>query len=210
MSALKAELRPVVIERPDATPCRLAMTLVAGLPKPPLVRIARLVAIEAASGRVAEFCHLRVTLAAPHGPVGVPQLEIRRCVIEGLAVELDDVGIPPHVIRMTMGAFLCPCIRLAPVESPARQPVRGYFFVARKTETRLRLSRERFVTRAALLLELGMSGDERTGHNQVLERVLRPRRRYRRAGHNKPDDDPECMCAWPAQRQAPTQNKCAA
>jgi hypothetical protein len=86
MGTLKRELRPVVVERFDQMPCRLAMTIVAGFAKTALMRIVRLVTIEAASGRVAELYRLRVTADAPHCLVCVPEPEIRKFVIESLAV----------------------------------------------------------------------------------------------------------------------------
>jgi hypothetical protein len=86
MCSLEREFRAAVVERLDVMPCRLAMTIVAGVPKTPLMRIVRLVTVEAASGRVAELYCLRVTVDAPHCLVCVPELEIRKRVIEGLPV----------------------------------------------------------------------------------------------------------------------------
>ena len=93
--------------------------------------IGRLMAVEAAPGRLAEFRFLRMTAAALRGFVPVAQLEIRKGVIESLAIELDNVGVSPLVIGMTVGAVLLGRIRLPPVKSFMRQPVRGNFFVAR-------------------------------------------------------------------------------
>jgi hypothetical protein len=138
MCTLERELRPVVVERFDALPCRLAVTTVAGFPKTPLMRIVRLVAVEAASGRVTELYRLRVTTAARHRFVCVPEREIRKFVIERLAVQLDDVGVSPPMICMTMAAFLFRRIRLTPMQSLTHRPVRGNVFVACKAEPRLR------------------------------------------------------------------------
>jgi hypothetical protein len=109
-----------VVERLCATPCGLAMTIVAGLPKTPLMRIICLVTIEAASGGVAKLHILRVTAVAWHSLVGIPKLEIRRRVIKCLAVKQDDVSISTLVIGVTMGAFLFRRIGLTPVKSPGR------------------------------------------------------------------------------------------
>jgi hypothetical protein len=169
MCTLERELRPVVVEWLDATPCRPVMTVVARFPKAPLMRIVRLVTVEAASGRVAEFYRLRVTVDAPYCLVCVPELEIRERVIESLAVQLDDVGISPLMICMTMAALRFHCIRLTPVKSPAHLTVCENFFVARKAEPSLRPWRERLVTVAALLLKLGMPGDDRPRHDELFE-----------------------------------------
>jgi hypothetical protein len=169
MCTLERELRAAVVERFDAKPCRLAVTIVACFPKTPLMRIVRLVTVEAASGRVAKLCRLRVTVDARYCLVGAPEIEIRKRVIEGLAVKLDNVGISALMICVTMGTFLFRCIRLTPVKSAARPTVRDNFLVAREAKPRLRSGRERLVTVAALLLELGMPGDDRPGHDELFE-----------------------------------------
>jgi hypothetical protein len=169
MCALERKPRAVVVERLDATPCCLAMTVVARLAKTPLMWIVGLVTIETTSGGVAEFYRLRVTIDARHYLVCVPELEIRKRVIEGLTVQLDNVGVSPHVIRMTMGALLFRCIRLTPVKSPTHLTVCGNLLVTCKAEPSLRLWRERLVTVAAILLKLGVSGDDRARHDEPLE-----------------------------------------
>jgi len=137
MCALERELGLVVVVRFDATPCRLAVTTIAGFSQAPLVRLARLVTVEAASGRVAKFYRLRMTAAALHGFVRVPKLEVRKCMVEGFAIELDDIGIPPLVIAMTMGAFLLRGIRLTPVESLTRRTIRSDVLMTREAQARL-------------------------------------------------------------------------
>jgi hypothetical protein len=119
-----------VIERLCGTPCGLVMTIVARLPKTPLMRIVCLVTIEAAPGGVAKLHILRVTAVAWHGLVGIPKLEIRRRVIKCLAVKQDDVSISALVIGVTMGAFLFRRVRLTPVKSLGRLAIGSSFFVA--------------------------------------------------------------------------------
>jgi hypothetical protein len=131
MCTLERERRLVVVERFDLGPCGLAMTIVAGFPKTSLMRIVRLVTIEAATGRVAELCRLRVTADARYCLMCVPERKIRQFVIERLAVQLDDVGISPHMVCMAMIAFLSFCIQLTPVKSLTGRKVRGNFLVAR-------------------------------------------------------------------------------
>src|SRR5262245_24666743 len=86
MCTLQRKLGIVVVEGLDATPCGFAMAIVARFPETSLMRIVRLMTIEATSGGVAELSILGVTAVAWHCLVGVPKLEIRRCVIERLAV----------------------------------------------------------------------------------------------------------------------------
>ena len=133
MCALERELGLVVVEWFDARPCCLGMTVVARFPKATLVRIDRLVTVEATSGRVAEFHGLGMTTATLHRFVRVMQLEIRKCVIECFAVELDYVGISPFVIGVTMGAFLLRRIGLSPVKPLVCRLIGGRILVACQT-----------------------------------------------------------------------------
>ena len=108
-----------MVERFCASPRGFAMTIVARFAQTPLMRIVRLMTIEAAPRCVAELYILCVTAVALQGLVGVPKLEIRGCVIKCLAVKQDDISIPPLVISMTISAFLFRCIRSTSVKSPA-------------------------------------------------------------------------------------------
>ena len=113
-------------------------------------------------------------------------------MIERLAIEPNDIRITPRMIRMAGIAFLFGCIRLTSVQSPARQAVRGNLLVTRQAEPRLRPARERLVAIAALLLELGMTGDQRRRHHELLEYALRLHRGRHSAGHDDPDRKPPC------------------
>lgn len=97
-----------------------------------------LVAVEATPAGITEFYRLPMTTAALRRLVRIPQHEIRKGVIEGLAIELDDVRISPFVISVTMGAFLLHRIRLTPVKSLTRRTIRSNVLVARQAQSRLR------------------------------------------------------------------------
>ena len=64
--ALERKFGLVVIERRHATPCRLAVAIVARLTKTALVRIVCLMTIETASWGVAKLYRWRVTAVALH------------------------------------------------------------------------------------------------------------------------------------------------
>jgi hypothetical protein len=130
MRAAERKLGLVVVVRFDATPCRLAMAVLAHFAKATLVRIIRLVAVEAAPGCVAKLHRLYMTAGARHSLMRVAQLEIRKCVIERFAIELHDVGISPLVIGVAMSALPLCRIGLSPMESLTREPIRGGFLVA--------------------------------------------------------------------------------
>jgi hypothetical protein len=167
--ALERKPGRVVIERLDLTPCDFAVAIVAFVAKAPLVGIFRLVTVKAASGRVTEFYCWCVAPGARHRLVGIPELKIREEMIEGLAVQLDNVGVASLVIGMTMGAFGFCCIRLTSVKPLAGRTIRRNFLMAGKAEPHLGFSREWLVAVAALLLKLGMSLDNRPRHDKLLE-----------------------------------------
>lgn len=121
-----------MVERLDATPCRLAVAILACFPQPSLMRIIRLVAVDASLAGVSEFFRRPVTSIARNGLVRVPQRKIREAVIEGLPIELDDIGISPLVIGVTLGAIMFRGIRLTPVKSLTRRPIRSNVLVARQ------------------------------------------------------------------------------
>lgn len=164
-----------MVERLDLAPFGFVVAIVAFFAKAPLMRIFRLVTIEAASWRLAKYHLWQVASGARHRLVRLAQLEIREGMIERLAVQLHDVGIPSLVIGMAMVAFLLCRIRLAPMESLARRTIRGSVLVAVEAEPRLGFSRKCLVTFAALLLKLGMSVDNRPRHHQSFEQILRLR-----------------------------------
>jgi hypothetical protein len=208
MCALEREPGSVVVIRLDAAPCRFAVTIVAGLSKTAPMRIIRLVAVEAASGRVPEFGRFRVATDTRHCFVCLAENKICERVVEGFTVEQHDIGLSPLVIGMTMIAVLLRSLRPQPMKSFHRRPVRSDFLVTGKAEPTLRPSREWLVTVAALLLELDMSGDDRPCYDKLLEYSLRSNYRRYSACHNDADYKHPSK-SW-AQQGASTQKKCAA
>jgi hypothetical protein len=102
----KRKLRLAVIEWLDSPPGILAMTIITPLSKAPFMRITGLVAIEAASRRIAKLDCLHVTAIAAHCLMRPLEFEVRGCVIECFPIKLDDVGRSPLVIGMAVVAFL--------------------------------------------------------------------------------------------------------
>ena len=174
MRRYKREFGTSVIEWLDAAPSLLGMTTLARFPEAAFVRIARLVTIEAACGRGAKLRGFHMTAGAWHPGVCIPEAEIRARVVERLGVQLHDVGISPFMIGVTMGAFLLRRSRVAAVKASSGLAVGALLLVAIEAKLGLSPVRERLVAIAALLLELGVSGRERSGHDKLLEYVLRP------------------------------------
>jgi hypothetical protein len=104
--------------------------------------------------------------------MSVAKREVRARVIESLEVHQDDIGISPLVIRVTMAAFLLGRSRIAAVKTLTSLAISARVLVAGEAEFGLRSARERLVAIAAFLLELGVSGHERPGHDKLLEHIL--------------------------------------
>src|SRR5262245_13835662 len=174
VGTIEGKLRLAMIVCLDAGPADLTVAAIARLAEASLVWIAVLVTIEAPSGRAAKGDRGRVATAALHGSVCALDLEVRRSVIERLSIELDDVGTSPLVLGVAVPAIPAQGIGLAPVKSFPLLAVccNVLVVVASEAKTSLRLPGKRFMAAAALLLELGMSGNQRAGHYQRLEDVL--------------------------------------
>ena len=55
-------------------------------------------------------------------------------MIEGLSIELDDIGISADVIGVTMAAFLLPRVDLTPMKAPAQQSIGANVLMAGDAE----------------------------------------------------------------------------
>ena len=91
----------VVIEGLYATPGLLAMTTIAFVPQLALVRIIRLVAVETPPGRLAVFLALCMATIAACALVGSRKDEVGEGVVQGLAIEMNNVNCASLVIGMT-------------------------------------------------------------------------------------------------------------
>jgi hypothetical protein len=184
------------------------VTILASLAKTPFMRIAGLVAVEAAPGGVAKLHGRRVAAGAFHGAVRAPEFEAGECVIERLVVQLDDISISSFVVGVALVAVLRGRDRVTSVKSLPCRTIGCNLFVAREAKPRLRVSRERSVAVATLLFKLRMSTYERTWRDKPFEYVLRPGNRYCGDRHNDTGRDRTCEPFAPI--RAPAQKKCAA
>ena len=99
--AHQREPRLGVIVGLDPPPGFLAVTALARRAESSLVRVIALVAVEAASGRLAVLLALRMTAVAADPLVRPRQHEICERMIERLAIDLDDIERASLVIRVT-------------------------------------------------------------------------------------------------------------
>jgi hypothetical protein len=117
VGALKRELRLAVIVCLDATPAVLAVAAIAFFAKALSVWILRLVTIEATPRRAAkDNCGLMAAVASCR-LVPPLEFEVRKRVVEGLPVELDNVGTASFVVRVAEFALLVQRINLAAVKA---------------------------------------------------------------------------------------------
>ena len=173
VGAIQSEFRLAVIKRLDAAPAILAVAAIARLTEPLLVRLLRFVAVIAAAGGAAESDRSCVAAVAADRLVAALELEIGGGVIEGLAVELDNIGVSTLVVGVTILAVLVQSVGLPAVKASTVPAVIGGLLVARDAEAGLRLPGEWLVAAVALLFELGVPGNQRAWHHKRLEDVLR-------------------------------------
>lgn len=164
--------RLVVIERLRLFPARGAMARLAGLAEPPLVAIVAAMAIDAAGRRVTKFLVRLVTAGARCACMSALEDKVGQRVIERLAIQTDDVEVPALVVRVAVSAGLPQSLWMLAVETALGRAIRPDRLVTVEAEVGLRLFAEGLVARVAGCLELGMSLDQRSRHDQALEQGL--------------------------------------
>jgi hypothetical protein len=103
-----------------------------------------------------------MTTIAACALVGSRKDEVGEGVVEGLAVELNDVNCAPLVVGMTRVASSFRRFCVATVEAARALAIRGDRLVARQAEARLQFPRKRHVTAVAGLFQIRMPSDERS------------------------------------------------
>ena len=123
-----------VVEPFNLAPGLLAVTGIALFTQSTLVGIIALVTVKAAPGRFAVFHVLArvldVAALAACSLVGPLQREVGEPMVEGLAVELNDIEWATLVVGVTNLALRLGCFGVAAVETAAALPIRGNRLVA--------------------------------------------------------------------------------
>ena len=153
-------------------PSLLGVAVIAFLAQPALVRIVCFVTAETAPGGLAVFHALCMAAIAACSLVGTHQCEVGERMVEGLAIELNNVELTPFVLGVARLALPFRCFGVAPVESTRGLPVCSNRLVAGQAKPGLRLARKGLVTVVAVLFQLCMSADERTRHDELFEYTL--------------------------------------
>jgi hypothetical protein len=134
------------------------------------VRLGLAMTCDALDRRISERLALRVTCSAIAPKVAAAQREIRPIVIERRAIQTYDVGVAALVFGMTVLAEkLWLILRDAAMEARQRRHVGPNFLVAVHTQRRLLGRDERSVTIRAVVFQVGVTFDHRTGHDQSFE-----------------------------------------
>lgn len=168
-----------VIERLDARPALFAVASLALVAQAAFVGFGRLVAIDTPAGGGAKFLPHLMTAFAPCFGVGPFEAKIRERMIERLPIQPNDVGSSACVIGVAGPAFALHGIGPAAMKSAFLFAIRGDVLVAGQARFGLAGAHEGFVTAGAVLLELGMTFDQRSRHDHALEHRLRPRNPHR-------------------------------
>jgi len=117
-----------------------------------------------------EWLALRVARAAITTHVAATEREIRSIVIESRTVETHDIRVAALVLGVTVLAEKLRLIfRDAAMEASQRRHVGTNFLVTIHTQRRLFGRDERSVTVRAIVFQVGMTFDHRTGHDQAFE-----------------------------------------
>ena len=101
MRSRKRETRLRMIEGANLAPALLAVAALAGISKPSLMLVVLAVAVDALARSRPELRFWLVTAFAGYLLVAACKLKIRESVVEGLLVELHDVGAAPLMLGMT-------------------------------------------------------------------------------------------------------------
>lgn len=105
MGAFQLESGFAVVERLYLFPIRLTMATVAFFTKPAFMQVGLFVAVKTTTWCLAESHFLLVTSVALDLFVGALERVVRKGVIKCLPIELNNVGIPPLMVCMTMIAL---------------------------------------------------------------------------------------------------------
>src|SRR5262245_55613111 len=100
------------------------------------------------------------------------QGEIGKSVVEGLAIELNNVERAPLVLGVTGFALHLERFGMAAVVVALGLAIRRDRLVAGQAEPRLRFLRKRLMTALAGLLQLRMRADQGSRHDQLFENAL--------------------------------------
>ncbi len=124
-----------------------------------------------------------VTVRTRHRLVSTEEREIREIVRKGVRVEAGDIGIPPDVLRVTDAALQL--LSLVPaVKSAFLLDVDRHLFVAIEAQRALLCSLKRAVTVAALPLDVRVTLDHFSGHDDLLDLDAQSREWQERAGQH--------------------------
>ena len=137
VSANEDETGLVMIEGFGLPPCFLVVAILAERAQAPFVRLGLFVTIDAAARRLAERFIGLVAARARSGFVGAIELKVRQRVIEGFAIEPDDVGRAALVVGVTVLAVALQRIFIASVEAALPLPIAGDVFMAFEAQFRL-------------------------------------------------------------------------
>lgn len=168
MGAHESEFCLPVIKGLGAAPFCRRVTAFALLAKLAVMRIDLLVTVETDRGRFVEWRFPDVTARARRRFMRVDERIIAQVVIEGLLVELHDVGATTLMIAMAVPAFLRRRVLLTTMEPCARVSIGPDRLVAVETEAGLRLARKSLVAFVALGLVFRVALDKRPGNNELL------------------------------------------
>ena len=154
---------------PIGLPCLDAVAFFALLTQSALVGVIVVVAIVAGRGCVTMLGVLLVAAGAGQAPVRALQRKIGLTMVEGVGVEMDDIGVTTLVIRMADFAGRLIDIAYAAVKSPLVLDVRCYLLMAIEAQAVLHGLAEGLMTFLTGGFPFGMTGNHFARHDQGLQ-----------------------------------------
>lgn len=157
----------VVVEF-DLLPISRRMAVSTCLTKVALVHIIVTVAINAQTGRLAEFLAVFVAVRAFHVDMLAIEMKVGHIVVKGFFLQHDDNRIPSFMFRVTGLALLALHFRKQSVKAHYLLDIGRNIFVTFDTLRILALLLERSMARRTFPLDIGMPLDHLARHNQFL------------------------------------------
>lgn len=180
-----------MIEGLDALPSLFIVAVVAFFAEASVVSICLSVATDTVTWGFAKLRLGRMASGTWDYLVCTIDHKIRECMIESIPIELHNIGTPPLVIRMTALAFAAFGRGLTAMKAALLLTISGHILVAGKAQAALGRFREGFMATGAILLQVGVLIDQRSGHHHPFEHGLGIGWRPMSNQQDRADDDRE-------------------
>ena len=131
-----------MVERLRWPPGLVAVTILAIFAEATFMRLDRAVAADARARGLAKFFLRSMTTLATHEGMSTCQLEVGACMIEGLSIQLDYVGLSAFVVGVAVLAIAAHRVAIAAVKATALRTIGCYVLMTSQAALWLRVAGE--------------------------------------------------------------------